>query len=310
MIKKLFTKYFLEVIPSIVATVVGAYIVTHYINAKSEADKPKAAISAPAGTSKDAAPQTLKADDAGDKAAKPESAKAEAARLKAEKLALEKAAAERSAADRAENARRAAEKLAAEKAASDKATAEKLASEKAAAEKQAKPVAKSAPAAPQPAEANAAPDDKRDANDLARAAIERLRNAKSSEKPEQPRAPEAVRVEEQPARVQERARVNSVVYAPPAAPQQQQAVQPLPPAVTVAPGPSEAAVAPPKPFPEPISGSSEIRADDGLRLTPPADIPSRPLDLRAKQGRFSSVTEDVVSAAKSVFHVVVPEPTN
>jgi hypothetical protein len=47
MIKKLFSKYFLEVIPSIVATVVGAYIVTHYINAKSDADKPKAAISAP-----------------------------------------------------------------------------------------------------------------------------------------------------------------------------------------------------------------------------------------------------------------------
>ena len=308
MIKKLFTKYFLEVVPSIVATVVGAYIVTHYINAKSEADKPKAAISAPAGTSKDATPQTLKADDSGDKAAKVESAKAEAARLKAEKLALEKAAAERSAADRAENAKRAAEKLAAEKAASDKAAAEKLASEKAAAEKQAKPVAKSAPAAPLPAEANAVPDDRRDANDLARAAIERLRNAKSSEKSaEQPRAPEAARAEE-PAKPQpERARVNSVVYAPAPA-TQQPAVQPLPPAVTVAPGPSEAAVtAPPKPFPEPISGSSEIRADDGLRLTPPADIPSRPLDLRAKQGRFSSVTDDVVSAAKSVFHAVVPE---
>lgn len=310
MIKKLFTKYFLEVVPSIVATVVGAYIVTHYINAKSDADKPKAAISAPSGTSKDAAPQTLKADDSGDKAAKVESAKAEAARLKAEKLALEKAAAERSAADRAENAKRAAEKLAAEKAASDKAAAEKLASEKAAAEKREKPVAKSAPAAPLPAEANAAPDDRRDANDLARAAIERLRNAKSSEKTtEQPRAPEAVRAEEQPARAQERARVNSVVYAPAAAPQQP-AVQPMPPAVTVAPGPSEAAVAPPKPFPEPISGSSEIRADDGLRLTPPADIPSRPLDLRAKQGRLSSVTEDVVSAARSVFHAVVPEPSN
>ena len=309
MIKKLFTKYFLEVVPSIVATVVGAYIVTHYINAKSDADKPKAAISAPSGTLKDAAPQTLKADDSGDRAAKVESAKAEAARLKAEKLALEKAAAERSAADRAENAKRAAEKLAAEKAASDKAAAEKLASEKAAAEKREKPVAKSAPAALLPAEANAAPDDRRDANDLARAAIERLRNAKSSEKSaEQPRAPEAARAEEQPARAQERARVNSVVYAPSVP--QQSAMQPLPPAVTVAPGPSEAAVAPPKPFPEPISGSSEIRADDGLRLTPPADIPSRPLDLRAKQGRLSSVTEDVVSAAKSVFHAVVPESPN
>ena len=154
---------------------------------------------------------------------------------------------------------------------------------------------------PLPAEANAASDDRRDANDLARAAIERLRNAKTSE---QPRAPEAARAEDQPKA--ERARVNSVVYAPAAAPQQP-AMQPLPPAVTVAPGPSEAAVTPPKPFPEPISGSSDIRADDGLRLTPPADIPSRPLDLRAKQGRISSVTEDVVSAAKSVFHAVVPE---
>ncbi|MDO8979831.1 MAG: cell envelope biogenesis protein TolA [Afipia sp.] len=304
MIKKLFTKYFLEVVPSIVATVVGAYIVTHYINAKSEADKPKAAIAAPAKTSKDAAPQTLKADESADKAAKAESAKAEAARLKAEKLALEKAAAERSAADRAENAKKAAEKLAAEKAASDKAAADKFASDKAAAEKRERTAAKPAPAAPMPAEANAAPDDKRDANDLARAAIERLRNAGPRAVPEPPRAQEAARAEE-PAKAQERARVNSVVYAPAAAPQQP-SIQPLPPAVTVAPPPSEAAVAAPAPFPQPISGSSDIRADDGLRLTPPADIPSRPLDLRAKQGR-TSVTEDVMSAAKSVFHAVVPE---
>lgn len=279
MLKKLFTKYFLEVVPSIVATVVGAYIVTHYINAKSDTDKPKAAVSAPAGTSKDAAPQTLKADEAGDRSAA--AAKAEAARLKAEKLAAEKAAAERAATDRAENARRAAEKAAAEKLAgekAEKAAADKLVAEKAAAEKLAA--------------------DKRDANDLARAAIERLR--KSGPQPaEQPRTPDV-------AQGQERAKVNSVVYAPAV---QQPAVQPLPPAVNVAPQPSEAAVtAPPKPFPEPISGESEARADDGLRLTPPADIPSRPVDLRAKQR--SSVTEDVVSAAKSVFHAVVPESSN
>lgn len=305
MIKKLFSKYFLEVIPSIVATVVGAYIVTHYINAKSEADKPKAAVSAPAGSSKDAAPQTLKADESGDRPAI--AAKAEAARLKAEKLAAEKAAAERAAADRAENAKKAAEKLAAEKAAGEKAVAEKLAAEKAASEKREKTAAKPAPT-PAPAEANAAADDKRDANDLARAAIERLR--KSSPQPaEQSRAQEAARAEEpaKPQQGQERAKVNSVVYAP-AAPQP--SVQPLPPAVNVAPQPSEASVmAPPKPFPEPIAGSAEARADDGLRLTPPADIPSRPIDLRAKQGR-TSVTEDVVSAAKSVFHAVVPESQN
>jgi len=296
MIKKLFSKYFLEVIPSIVATVVGAYIVTHYINAKSDADKPKAAVSAPASTSKDA-PQTLKADEAGDRPANV--AKAEAARLKAEKLAAEKAAAERAAADRAENAKKAAEKAAAEKlavdkAASDKAVAEKLAADKAAADRREKTAAKPAPALP--AEANAAPDDKRDANDLARAAIERLR--KSSPQPvEQPRAPDV-------AQGQERAKVNSVVYAPAA---QQPVVQPLPPAVNVAPQPSEAAVmAPPKPFPKPIDSADS--SDDALRLTPPADIPSRPVDLRAKQR--TSVTEDVVSAAKSVFHAVVPESSN
>lgn len=307
MIKKLFSKYFLEVIPSIVATVVGAYIVTHYINAKSDADKPKAAVSAPASTSKDATPQTLKADEAGDRSAA--AAKAEAARLKAEKLAAEKAAAERAAADRAENARKAAEKAAADKLASEKAekaatdklaaekaAAEKLAAEKAAADKREKTAAKPV-AAPLPAEANATPaDDKRDANDLARAAIERLR--KSSPQPaEQPRAPEA-------AQGQERAKVNSVVYAPAAQPQP--TVQPLPPAVNVAPQPSEAAIAPPKPFPKPIDSADS--SDDALRLTPPADIPSRPVDLRAKQR--TSVTEDVVSAAKSVFHAVVPETSN
>jgi hypothetical protein len=304
MIKKFLSKYILEVIPSILATVVGAYIVTHYINAKSD-DKPKAAISAPAETSKNASPQTPKTDESTGRAAK-ESPKAEADRLKAEKLEAEKAFAERAAADRAQNAKKAAEKLAAEKA--EKLAGEKLASEKAAAEKREKAVAKSAPVMAPAAEAHAAPNDRRDANDLARAAIERLRNAKASEKTSEPtRGPEAARAEELP-RPQERARVNSVVYAPAAAPQP--SIQPLPPAVTVAPPPSEAAVmAPPQPFPAPMSGSSESAADDGLRLTPPADIPARPLDLRTKQGR-SSVTEDVVSAAKSVFHAVVPESSN
>ncbi len=244
-------------------------------------------MAAPAETSRDVAPQTLKADEPGDK-------KAEAARLKAEKLALEKAAAERSAADRAENAKKAAEKLA----------AEKLASEKAAADKRERATAKAVPAAPPAAEANAAPDDKRDANDLARAAIERLRKS-NPQSAEQPRAPEAARAEEAAKPQPERAKVNSVVYAPAATPQP--SVQPLPPAVNVAPPPSEAAVAaPPAPFPVPVQ--SEARAD-ASRLTPPADIPSQPMDLRAKQGR-TSVTDEVFSAAKSVFHAVVPDSSN
>ncbi|MES2750869.1 MAG: cell envelope biogenesis protein TolA, partial [Pseudomonadota bacterium] len=95
MIKKFLSKYILEVIPSIFATVVGAYIVTHYINAKSDADKPKAAISAPAETSRQAAPLPLKADDstAKSEAAKSEAAKSEAVKAEAAKSkAAEKAA--------------------------------------------------------------------------------------------------------------------------------------------------------------------------------------------------------------------------
>jgi hypothetical protein len=292
MIKKFLSKYILEVIPSIFATVVGAYIVTHYINARPDADKPKAAISAPAEAIKNAAPQTLKTDQSGDKAPQ-ESPKAEAARLKAEKLAAEKAAAERSAADRAENAKRATEKLAAEKAAAEKAASEKLASEK-----RERTVAKSVPVAPPPAEANAVPE--RDANDLARAAIARLR--KATPQSAEPQAPEAARAEEQAKPQPERARVNSVVYAPaPAAPQP--SVQPLPPAVTVAPPPPEVAITAPAPSPR---SDDEARNDDPSRLTPPADIPSRPLDLRARE-RDRSVAEGVVSAARSVFQAVIPE---
>jgi len=37
------SKFFLEILPSVVATVVGAYIVNHYISPKSPAEAPKAA---------------------------------------------------------------------------------------------------------------------------------------------------------------------------------------------------------------------------------------------------------------------------
>jgi len=273
MIKKLFTKYILEVIPSIVATVVGAYIVTHYINAKTDADKPKTEAAAPADTSKAVAPQTLKSDDT---SAKADAAKADAAKARADKLAADKAAAERIASERAE-------------AAAKKAAADKLASEKAASEKREKTAVKSAPVVPAAAEANAVADDKRDANDMARAAIERLRSAEPKNE---------AKVEE-PARVQEKARVNSVVYAPAAAPQPP--IQPLPPAVTVAPQPSEINVSQPR--------QAETRADESFRPTPPASIPSRPLDIRVHE-RERSVGESVVSAAKSVFQAVIPDSSN
>jgi hypothetical protein len=57
------------------------------------------------------------------------------------------------------------------------------------------------------------------------------------------------------------------------------------------------------------------RIDDPRRPTPPADIPSspssRPLDLHADareppQPEHTTVAEDMLSAAKSVFHAVLP----
>jgi hypothetical protein len=49
-----------------------------------------------------------------------------------------------------------------------------------------------------------------------------------------------------------------------------------------------------------------------MRPTPPADIPdARPLDLRADAGappqRRHTVADDMLSAAKSVFHAVLPQ---
>lgn len=259
MLKKLFTKYFLEVVPSIVATVVGAYIVTHYVNAKPDADKPKAAVTAPAETSKDVGKEAVgaPAKDVGRKSVKAEPA-----------VAPEKLIA------------------APEKPAPEKTEKQDAASEP----RRHQPAAKAAvkPAAP-PAEANAQPDERRDANDLARAAIERLRATEP--RPPESRQPEAARGPE-PARPidasPERGKVNSVVYAPAAPP-----AQPLPPAVAIAPPPGDAATA-------------QMKADDPSRPTPPAEIPSRPLDLRARGHDGGSVAEEVVSAAKSVFQAVVP----
>jgi hypothetical protein len=55
------------------------------------------------------------------------------------------------------------------------------------------------------------------------------------------------------------------------------------------------------------------RVGDARRPTPPADIPvSPPLDLRAEATEpaareHRNVAEDMLSAAKSVFHAVLPK---
>jgi hypothetical protein len=65
----------------------------------------------------------------------------------------------------------------------------------------------------------------------------------------------------------------------------------------------------------PYAGAA--RVDDPRRPTPPADIPSAapaspPLDLHAEAAEPASqergnVAEDMLSAAKSVFHAVLPK---
>jgi hypothetical protein len=135
------------------------------------------------------------------------------------------------------------------------------------------------------AEAAATPD----ANDLARAAIERLRGDHAS-------------------RPQETAHVQDPQRAPDAPHTAAvQSLRPLPPPITVGPsGNGEAAgVNPPY--------TASIQPTDPNRPVPPAEIPPppRPLaNLRNEAAnavsRTKTVTEDMFTAAKSMFQAVIP----
>ncbi|MEH2504172.1 chemotaxis protein histidine kinase CheA [Bradyrhizobium sp. AZCC 1578] len=162
---------------------------------------------------------------------------------------------------------------------------------------QATPVVAAAPAAP--VETAVTPDERRDANDLARAAIERLRaNGETSPRaPETARAPEAPRASEAP-RV---ASAPAAVNAP--------ALRPLPPPVMVSGSPAGE----PNGQVSPQARPPYAEATDPNRPVPPAEIPvSRPLDLRAEvaepsvRERATAAAEDALSTAKSIFHAVLP----
>jgi hypothetical protein len=162
------------------------------------------------------------------------------------------------------------------------------------------PAAPPAPAAA-PAETAAAPEERRDANDLARAAIERLRaNGESSPRTAEPaRAPETPKVANAPA----------VATAPAAT--NGPALRPLPPPIMVSGSPAG------EPFGQAPSSPARppyAEANNPNRPVPPADIPvSRPLDLRAEMAepsvrdRATAAAEDALSTAKSIFHAVLPK---
>jgi hypothetical protein len=313
---KYVSKFALDILPSVVATIIGAYIVNHYIAARPGADSPLAAAVSSAD------PKKANAKPSGTSAL----ANIPEPGVKAKGIS-ERAMLERSAAEQPAAVEKPQEKLQEKSADKPAETAsipvetrrhQPLSREKTIAKAAPAPVQPSTPvstpvaAAPNaPVEAATPAEERRDANDLARAAIERLRGANEGA----PRAQEATRVPDAPriadtARIPEAPRVVSapsvaapVVSAPP--------VRPLPPPIMVSSPSAETS--------DPATGSLQMRPAypatvDPRRPTPPADIPeaSRPLDLRAEavepqRREHTTVAEDVLSAAKSVFHAVLPK---
>jgi len=283
---KYLTKFAMEIVPSVIATILGAYIVNHYIIAKPAAD-------AAAVSSTEAKKVEVKADAKVDvkAGAKPADALTDVSNLP-EPGVRAKGISEKAISGKP--AESVTEKPAEAAASAPEPRRIPLTRDKAVAK--AAPVVSPAPAvtAPQPVETAAIPEERRDAAELARAAIERLRATSGGNDAARPQ--ESARAIEPP-RVQEAPR-SVVAVTPPA-------VRPLPPPIMIdapATGNPSAAVPLNPPY------TSSVRIDDPLRPTPPADIPtappSRPLDLHA-DGK--TVAEDMLSAAKSMFHAVLPK---
>ncbi len=301
---KYLSKITMDILPSVVATIIGAYIVNHYIATKPATDAPvAAAVSTSEPKKVDAA-----AVDAGNMPT---------AGVRAKGISL-KAIFEKSTADKPleKQAEKQAEKPAEKPAVAEKSPEKSLEQSEdrpaetasisadthrrpaASREKTAVRViplttaAQSAATPPAPTvEAAITPEEHRDANDLARAAIERLRGSNESA----PRAPETIRVPDVAARAGS---------APQAPVPQAAAVRPLPPPIVVSTPPTDnlgPATASTQPNP------AMARADDPRRPIPPADIPPpAPVDLRTDKPH-TNVAEDMLLAAKSVFHSVIPQ---
>jgi hypothetical protein len=301
---KLASKFAMDIFPSVIATIIGAYIVNHYINNKAPADPSlkAAAVSSTDPKKANSRSESKPAEKSADLGNIPEPGVR--AKGVAEKSIFDKSGADKSGVEK--SAEKPAEKgpdKPAEKADKPSETAsipptapaegrrhqptprEKAASRTA-------PVTVAPPAEPVVAAAPAPPaENGPDANDLARAAIERLRGA-----PEPARSQETAHAQEPPrAATAPASPAAPVVMAP--------ALQPLPPPILVSTPPDSRPLA-----------SPGARTDDPSRPTPPADIPDPrpPLDLRADAvdptpGKRPSVADDVISAAKSVFQSVLPK---
>jgi hypothetical protein len=162
-----------------------------------------------------------------------------------------------------------------------------------------------------PSEVATAPH-RRDAADLARAAIERLRGSKDTPRAQEaprmqeaaraaPASPIAPRIEEAPRTV-----VAAPAPQPAAAPE---ALRPLPPPITVSTPPADGLAAGAPPANPPYTASV-----DPSRPVPPAEIPPPPprppIDLRADADKLATRTtnmaQDVLAKTRNMFHALLP----
>jgi hypothetical protein len=301
-------KFALEILPSVAATVIGAYIVNHYISAKP-ADAPLAAAVSPADVKKNG---PKPADGSTSSVASiPEhgvTAKGISERGMMEKSASErpgefKPAEAKSPEAKSPEAKPSEAKPAEAKQSDSKPT--ETAAKHPTPPAPPKAVAKTTPAPSAsptaPVETASVPAD-RDANDLARAAIERLRKEDGqSHSQEASRAPETPHLQEAPRAV-----------APPTPPVSTASIRPLPPPITVIVPPVEGQ-ANNQGFGQgnPPHYTASINPDDSNRLVPPADIPPPPpIDLRAGADKLATRTNnmahDVLAKTKSMFHALLP----
>ncbi|PDT70691.1 hypothetical protein CO683_08205 [Bradyrhizobium ottawaense] len=325
---KYLAKISMDIFPSVLATIIGAYIVNHYINAKPAADAP-AAVVAPAEAGKNGKPA-----DVANLPAPGVKAKGIPEKSVTDKPAAEKAADHPSAEHKAADVAPAEASPRGKPSAREKAVAKSTPTSTPAASTPA-PAAPVVEANSAPAAAAPAPD----ANDLVRAAIERLRKSpegkspegkspegkslegksyegksaetkpaaevrptetRSAEKPTEPAVREAARTPEAP----------RVISMEPAT------VRPLPPPITVS-TPSPEAYGKDGSSPANPSYTASVSSDDPNRMTPPADIPvpviAPPLDLRADAGgsmprpKKTNVADEMLSGMKSMFHSVLPK---
>ena len=204
---KLASKFAMDIFPSVIATIIGAYIVNHYINAKTPADTaaPAAAVSTVDPKKASAKADSKPAEKSGDLANIPEPG----VRAKgiSEKSITDRSPTERAAEKPSEKADRPSETASIPPVApAETGNRHKVTREKAASKPNPAPAPEPVAAAPATAPSAEPAANGPDANDLARAAIERLRGSEP--------APAAPRARKRAARWFARRRLNRPVSWP------------------------------------------------------------------------------------------------